>query len=201
MAQATTTPRKAEAPLTPDIDDAEMVGFLDALFNREPVLVDQTSVAFTNDGPEADSPQLVDKGETPTNVPLHRLVNIVASTIEVPSIFIFLIIQGYLRSARREIPPSTGGPKKWLEHASHFLFFFLSVGPIVTGAYMWFKVRKIECDDGDYSLKCRVSPSFMLAIALFRIFGVGGLFWGGVSLLVLFGNNFVGGDSQETNAA
>ncbi|KAH7147044.1 hypothetical protein B0J13DRAFT_524758 [Dactylonectria estremocensis] len=179
MSQATTSPWKAEAPLTPDTDDAEMVGFLDAPLNREPALVDQTSVTFTNDDPETDSPRPADRGETLTKVPLHGfrafldsliaiivivqpwtismvlcwlpitrvplheaprqvLVNIIASTVEVPTVFIFLIIRGY---------------------------------------------------------------RFMVAIAVFRSLGVGGLFWGGMMLLVIFGNNFVGGGSLETNAA
>ncbi|KAH7109559.1 hypothetical protein B0J13DRAFT_534723 [Dactylonectria estremocensis] len=242
MSQATTSPWKAEAPLTPDTDDAEMVGFLDAPLNREPALVDQTSVAFTNDDPETDSPRPADRGETLTKVPLHGfrafldsliaiivivqpwtismvlcwlpitrvplqeaprqvLVNIIASTVEVPTVFIFLIIRGYIRLTRRNNPSSTGPEKRLIERVSHFLALFLILDPIVTGIYMRSKLSKMHCDDGDNSLQCRVGKRFMVAIAVFRGLGVGALFWGGMMLLVIFGNNFVGGGSLETNAA
>ncbi|KAH7146601.1 hypothetical protein B0J13DRAFT_524367 [Dactylonectria estremocensis] len=242
MAQATTRPWKADAPLTPDTDDTEMVAFLDAPLNREPALVDQTSEAFTHDESEADSPRPADGGETPTKVPLHGfkaffdsliaiivivqpwaismvlcwlpitrvplheaprqvLVNIVTSTVEVPTVFIFLIIRGYIRSTRRKKPASTGPEKRLIERVSHLLALFLILDPIVTGIYMRSKVSKMHCDDGDHSPQCRVGKPSMVAIAVFRGLGVGGLFWGGVLLLVLFGNNFVVGGSQETNAA
>ncbi|KAH7124963.1 hypothetical protein B0J13DRAFT_628258 [Dactylonectria estremocensis] len=218
MAQATTNSWKAEAPQTPETDDVEMVGFLDAPLNREPALVDQTSEAFTNDDPETDSPRPADRGETPTKVPLYGFRAFLDGLIAVVVIFLpwttsmvlcwmpitriplrkapSTVLVSIVASTIERNPPSTGCLKKRLERASHLLFFFLSVSPIVTGAYVWFKARKINCDDGDNSLQCRVGPRFMLAIALFRILGIGGLFWGGMLLLVLFGNNFVVGGSQ-----
>ncbi|KAM5359557.1 hypothetical protein ACJZ2D_014365 [Fusarium nematophilum] len=238
MAQATANLLEAQAPLAPDTDDCEMVAFLNTPVNQEPAPVDQTSVASTNDDPEADNPRPAEAPENVrphgfrafldgliavvvlfqpwaissvlcwmpiTRVPLHEapstvLVSIVASTIEVFTISICIIILIYSRLKHREKPPPTIGLWKWLRSAIPYVFFFLCLCPIATGLFVWFKARRRDCVDGDHSLKCRVGPRFMLAIALFRILGVNGLLWFGFMFLAISGNYFLFQDSLETIA-